>query len=295
MRGGISVISNRHARANNPYLKPEDYDRTRPNSYICYLDANNLYGWAMSQYLPYGKFRFMSDEEIAHLVVTTVHDDAETGYALECDLEYPSELHNLHNDYPLAPKHMIISENMLSPFCKSMNVNHVFTEKLIRSLQTKTKYKVHCRNLKLYLSLKMKLLKVHCVVEFAQKPWLKSYIELNKTLRQAAKSEFEKDFFKLINNACFGKSMENVRNRRTVEIAGDSTKLKKLIAKPQAQQFLIINVDMVRVDRMKKISFVEQTDIRGIYRFGCVKIDDFLLPLQRDGKTIWLERASPVQ
>jgi hypothetical protein len=64
MRCGISVISNRFARANNPYLKPEDYDKTKPNSYICYLDANNLYGWAMSQYLPYKKFRFMSDEEI---------------------------------------------------------------------------------------------------------------------------------------------------------------------------------------------------------------------------------------
>jgi hypothetical protein len=98
----------------------------------------------------------------------------------------------------------------------------------------------------------MKLLKVQRVVAFNQKPWLKSYIELNTKLRQMAKSEFEKDFFKLMNNACFGKSMENVRNRRTVEIVGDATKLKKLIAKPQTKQFLIINKDMVLVDRMKK-------------------------------------------
>jgi hypothetical protein len=195
MRGGISVISNRFARANNPYLKPEDYDKTKPNSYICYLDANNLYGWAMSQYLPYEKFRFMSDEEIEQLDVTTVSDDAGIGYVLECDLEYPSKLHDLHNDYPLAPEHMTINESMLSPFCKSMNANHVFTEKLIGSLQTKTKYKVHYRNLKLYLSLGMKLIKVHRVVAFNQKPWLKSYIELNTRLRQMAKSEFEKDFF----------------------------------------------------------------------------------------------------
>jgi hypothetical protein len=72
----------------------------------------------------------MSDEEIEQLDVTTVPDDAETGYVLECDLEYPSELHDLHNDYPLASEHMTINENMLSPFCKSLNVNHVFTEKL---------------------------------------------------------------------------------------------------------------------------------------------------------------------
>jgi hypothetical protein len=161
-------------------------------------------------------------------------------------------LHDLHNDYPLTPEHMTINENMLSPFCKSMNVNHVFTEKLIGSLQTKTKCKVHYRNLILYLSLGMKLLKVHRVVALNQKPWLKSYIELNTRLRQMSKSEFEKDFFKLMNNACFGKSMEKVRNHRTVEIVGDATKLKKLIAKPQTEQFLIINEDMVLVDRMKK-------------------------------------------
>jgi hypothetical protein len=106
----------------------------------------------MSQYLPYEKFRFMSDKEIEQHDVTTVPDDAETGYALECDLEYPSELHNLHNDYPLAPEHMTINESMMSPFCKSMNANHVFTEKLSGSLQTKTKHKVHYRNLKLYLN-----------------------------------------------------------------------------------------------------------------------------------------------
>jgi hypothetical protein len=92
MRGEISVISNRFARANNLHLKPEDYDnhKTKPNSHICYLDANNLYGWAMSQYLPHEKFRFMSEEEIAQLDVTAVPDDAETGYVLECDLEYPA-------------------------------------------------------------------------------------------------------------------------------------------------------------------------------------------------------------
>jgi hypothetical protein len=129
---------------------------------------------------------------------------------MECDLEYPSELYDMHNDYPLAPEHMTINESMLSPFFKSMNANHVFTEILIGSLQTKTKYKVHYRNLKLYLRLGMKLIKIHRVVTFNQKPWLKSYIELNTRLRQMAKSEFEKDFFKLMNNACFGKSMENV-------------------------------------------------------------------------------------
>jgi hypothetical protein len=168
--------------------KIEDYDKTKSNSYICCLDANipNLYRWAMSQYLPYEKFRFMSDEEIAQLDATTVPDDAETGYLLE----YLDELHDLQIGYPLAPEHMTINESMLSPFCKSMNVNPVLIEKLIGSLQTKTKYKIHYRNLKLFLGFGMKLVKVHRVVSFVQTSWLKSYIELNTILRQAAKSKF---------------------------------------------------------------------------------------------------------
>ena len=110
MRGGMSVISHRYARAINPYLKREDYDSTEPHSYICYLEANNLYDWAMSQYLTIGGFRFLSEEEIASIKWTNVSDESETGYVLECDLEYPSELHELHNNFPLAPEHMRITE-----------------------------------------------------------------------------------------------------------------------------------------------------------------------------------------
>jgi hypothetical protein len=87
MRGGISVISNRNARANNPYLNPEDYDSSKPHSYIIYLDANNLYGWVMSQPLPVEGFRFLTDEEISQLDFTQIPDDSETGYFVECDLE----------------------------------------------------------------------------------------------------------------------------------------------------------------------------------------------------------------
>jgi hypothetical protein len=252
MRGGISVISNRYARANNPYLKSEDYDSSQPHSYIIYLDANNLYGWAMSQYLPVGGFRFLADDEIKRIDFTAIPNDAEIGYIVECDLEYPAELHELHNDYPLAPEHMRVREDQLSEFCKSMNLKHAMTEKLIGNLQTKIKYKVHYRNLKLYLSLGMKLLQVHRVLAFDQKPWLKSYIDLNTTMRQQATSDFEKDFFKLMNNACFGKSMENVRKRRNVELVSDSVKLKKLLAKPQLEQFIVVNKDFVLVDRIRK-------------------------------------------
>jgi hypothetical protein len=128
MRGCISTISNRYARANNPYLKPDDYDSTPPHSHIFYLDANNLFGLAMSHYLPVGGIRFLSEDEINKIDFTNVPDDCDIGYIVECYLEYPNELHQLHNDYPLAPEHMTITEDMLSPFCKSLNLKCAFTK-----------------------------------------------------------------------------------------------------------------------------------------------------------------------
>jgi hypothetical protein len=116
MRGDKSVISNRYARANNPYLEPKDYDSSQRHSYIYYLDANNLFGWAMSQHLPVGGFRFLSEEEISKIDFANVPDDSETGFAVESDLEYPSELHETHNDYPLAPEHVMVTEAMFLLF-----------------------------------------------------------------------------------------------------------------------------------------------------------------------------------
>ncbi|CAF2101616.1 unnamed protein product, partial [Rotaria magnacalcarata] len=94
IRGGISTITHRYAKANNPYI-PNDYDENKPNSYISYLDANNLYGWAMSQSLPTGNFKW-SRKDINAILETT--NNSKKGYILEVDLEYPKELHALHND-----------------------------------------------------------------------------------------------------------------------------------------------------------------------------------------------------
>jgi len=106
MRGGISTISRRHAKANNPQVK--GYDPSKPMSYITYLDCNNIYGTAMSEPLPVGKFRFLSAEEIAHFDPSSIAPDANTGYFVECDLVYPPHLHDLHFDYPLAPEHLTV-------------------------------------------------------------------------------------------------------------------------------------------------------------------------------------------
>jgi hypothetical protein len=125
------------------------------------LDANNLYGWAMYQALPVHGFRWLEKEEFEHVNINSVSDDSEDGYILEVDIDYPPELHDLHNEYPLAPEKMKVRENMLSPYAKQLleelELKGTSTEKLMPSLHSKEKYAVHYRNLNLYLSLGVKL------------------------------------------------------------------------------------------------------------------------------------------
>jgi hypothetical protein len=139
--GGILVVSNRHARTNNPYLK--DYDSPNPHSNLFYVDANNLYGWAMNEKLPVRNFEFLSQREVEATDFCKVPDDAPTGYIVECDLEYPESLHDSHNDYPLALESIIVTKDMLSSYCRSFGNKHIDCKKLILNLRNKTKYVTH--------------------------------------------------------------------------------------------------------------------------------------------------------
>ena len=118
MCGGVSYIANRYGKANNKYMK--EYNEKVPSKYIMYLDANNLYGWAMSQYLPTGNFRWMTDKEISKIDLGKYKADGKKGLILEVDLEYPQELHGLHNDYPVCPEKVKVSKDMLSGYCKEI-------------------------------------------------------------------------------------------------------------------------------------------------------------------------------
>ena len=163
LRGGISMISHHHAKANNRYVP--NYNPSQPSSHITYLDANNLYGWAMSQTLLVDGFRWLEKEEFEHLNINSVSDDSKDVYILEVDLDYPPELHDHHKEYPLAPEKMKVTENMLSPYAKQLleelEMKGTSTEKLIPNLHPKEKYVVHYRNRKLYLSLGMRLTRIH--------------------------------------------------------------------------------------------------------------------------------------
>ena len=116
LRGGISYIAKRCAKANNKYLN--DYDPKKPSTFISYLDMNNLYGWAMSEYLPYEGFKWLKN--VDEFDVMSVSEKSLIGYLLEVDLEYSNKLHELHNDYPLAPKKLAVSNNVLSKYCKKL-------------------------------------------------------------------------------------------------------------------------------------------------------------------------------
>ena len=129
---------------------------------------------------------------------------------------------------------------------------HVETKKRIPNLRNKTKYITHYKNLKLYVSLGMRVTKIHRAVSFLQEAWMKPFIHFNTVKRQEAKSDFLKSLFKLTNNACFGKTLESQRTYRLIELVIDKTKVKKLIAKPQIEQFRIVNENTVLVDRVRE-------------------------------------------
>ena len=178
MRGGVCMISQRFARANNPKMGPE-FDPNKPTSYIAYLDANNLYGWAMSQSLPTDDFEWVSEQIRHHIGMDradywqNLNGDMDFGFIVECDLHYPERLHEAHNDYPLAPERMDIKVDQLSD--KQVEIKRHYdtnrqsrSVKLVPSLLPKEHYCVHYMNLKFYLEKSMRLRKIDQVIPFDQ-------------------------------------------------------------------------------------------------------------------------------
>ena len=252
MRGGISMVSKRYAKANNP--KVEGYNSSKPNTHILYLDANNLYGWAMSQPLPTGGFQWVDDcDGLAEAIIEHPADSLDI---LEVDLEYPRELHEVHNAYPLAPERMVVKKEWMSEYQHELldvGVASSEVEKLVPNLYNKNSYVLHYRNLQLYLSLGMKLTKVRRALRFQQSRWMEPYIRLNTELRKKATSGFEKDLFKLMNNSVFGKTMENLRKRVDVKLvrADEDDRLRRLIASPSYARANIFDNDLAAIQMHK--------------------------------------------
>ncbi|XP_033729514.1 uncharacterized protein LOC117318662 [Pecten maximus] len=224
----------------------------------------------MCEALPEKDFYWLNEQEVDQLNFQDITDDADTGYIVQCDLDYPEALHDEHNAYPMAPETLTVTEDMLSEHTKdlkkSLGLKGRPGSKLIPNLRPKHQYVTHNRNLKYYLSHALKLSKIHRVLRFTQSRWLKSYIDFNTDKRKSARNSFEKDFFKLMNNSVFGKTMENMRKRVSVELVNTPKRLRKVCAKPNFQSFKIFNRDLVAVN-MKKVNVVLN---RPIYAGFCI-------------------------
>ena len=231
-RGGVSSAMKRYSEANNKYTK--NYDPEKPSAFIEYLDKNGMYTSILSGPLPFSGFRWLTQKEIDEMMED--HRKIKS-CTLKVDLEYPKELHDLHNEYPLAVESVVVDE----------------VRKLIPNLYDKERYVVHHEALRCYLRNGMVLKKIHEGISYEERDFMKEFIDINAEARKVAKDDFEKDFYKRMSNSVFGKTMENVRNRADIEVLngkdeGEEKKLLKRISKPNfGGAFIFENSQLVSV------------------------------------------------
>ena len=233
---------------------------------------NNLYGGAMQQLLPTGNFQWDKDvNKYTDHFIKNMKDDSNRGATFMVDGRYPKELHDQHNDYPFCPEKMTVTEEMFSPhnlhLTKLAGDKPKDSVKLVPNLHDKTNYVIHYRALKQCLNHGMELTKVHKVITYNQAPWLKAYIDFNtknRTIAKQNKNAFLADFYKLMNNSVFGKTMENVRKQVKINlmldypdvkhVPGTMTTEKKLlrrIANHNFESVKIFNENMCAVKETK--------------------------------------------
>ena len=233
IRGGICHSIHRYAKANNKYMK--NYNNNEESSYIQYLDANNLYGWAMSKILSVNKFKWTDNNIINEEFIKNYNENDKKGYIFEVDIKYPKKLHDLHSYLPFLPERMEINK------CK----------KLVCNLYNKKKICCTHKFIKTSIKSWIKVKKIHRLIEFNQKAWLKPYIDMNIELRKLAKNDFEKYLFKLMNNSVFGKTMENIRKHRDIKLVKTDEKRSKLVSEPNYHTINLISEDLSIIE-MKK-------------------------------------------
>ena len=243
IRGGICQSTDRYAEANNKYTRK--YNKIITSSYLMYLDGNNLYGWEMCKKFSIGDFKWADDlSKYTENYIKNYDKNSDYGSILETDVEYPKTLWGLHKD--------------LAFLAERKKLGNV--EKPVTSIEDKEKYVIHIRALKQVLNHELILRKVHRAIEFKQDAWLKPYIDMNTKLRTKAKNDFEKDFFKLMNNSVFGKTMENARNHRYIKLVTTNERRNKLVSEPNyrttkhfSENLLAIVIRKTRIIRNKPV------------------------------------------
>ena len=235
IRGGVSFIGHGHSIANNPHMK--EYDKSKPIKYILDLDMNNLYGTVMTKALPYMNIEKSSKRSINYVFRNISQpwfnwgsNESDKGAICGVDLVIPKDNHDYFRDFPFAAEHR--------------------NGKLCLTLEDKFNYGIHIANLKYYISKGLFLKKIHWMIEFKQEPWIKSYIDLNTEKRREAsikKNKFEEDFYKLMSNSVYGKTMENIRKRQNIKLCNSGKQVSKLITKPTYKHRTVIDENMVLV------------------------------------------------
>ena len=212
----------------------------------------------MSEYLPYKEFEWLKN--VDKFDVMSINKKSDVGYILEFDLKYPNEL---HNDYPLAPEKLIVTNDILSNYGKNIADKYEIKigdiKKLIPNLGNKTKYVIHYRNLQLHLSLGMKPAKIYRVLKFKQSNWMKKYIDCNTKKRMCATNDFEKDFFKLMINSVYGKTMENLRKRINVRFVNNKKDFLKYTSKSTYVTHKLFNKNFATIHEIKPVLVLNKT------------------------------------
>lgn len=207
----------------------------------------------MRKHLPISDFQWVdSDDELYSNVevILNLSDDSEYGYIFEADLNYPKHLHDMHNDYPFCAEKRLLPNEAFD----ILKIEKNKIEKLLLTLYDKEKYVLHYGMLKLAIRHGLVLKKVHRILRFKQSCWLKPYIDLNIELRKQAKNNFEKEFFKLLINSIFGKTMENLRLRVNIKLVnkwGGKFGARMLIARPNFKRCIIFDDELVAIELEK--------------------------------------------
>lgn len=268
LRGGMSFASQRYAEsavfADMNHL-PRQIDEKGRHSVILDIDANNLYGCSQTFPLPYKDFKFLSKEEFLEIDWRKINLDGEIGFFVEVTLDYPSQIWGKTQSFPLCPQNFEITYDILSPYQKRVlkeiyNKNSYKSTKLTATFLRREKITLHAKNLQLFLNLGMELVQVHQVVSFAQGPFMKVWVDFCTKKRSKAKTDFEKNFFKLLVNSVFGKTIESVSNRKKVKICLNIESFSKWTRDPNYERHVIINDDV-------SIVILKQTKARVIQPF----------------------------
>ncbi|XP_054270714.1 uncharacterized protein LOC128991659 [Macrosteles quadrilineatus] len=279
IRGGLTQCVTRHVVANNKFTRMETIGNDRDgqnaaasseycderddDTFIMYYDANNLYGWAMSELLPHSEFEWLSRQECDDLDIGRIPTDGEYGYVLEVDLEYPRDpaLHDRHRDLPFCPEICKAPINQL-PYSLEEIINSGAgkSKKLMATLMDKREYVIHYRYLQQAIENGLRVTRIHRVIRFKQSAWLKPYVTMNTELRQRAANKFEVEMFKLMVNAVYGMSLQNVRKHQDLKIASSRKTYTKYVAKANFndriwlnENLAILNMSKVRVVLSKPV------------------------------------------